>query len=502
MQAYNKILLLEQFSPAGDQLNILLKALTSEASAHLEHGAIEELIGKEGSEFLRRLLQGYLDGRSRQEQQADAVIGSDGIIRNHHRQGCQRGLMTRFGEVTVTRIGYSARNTKSLFPMDAELNLPADKYSHGLRRLVAEEAAQKSFDEVVLSVRRTTAGKIPKLQAEQLVAETAQDFESFYAEPQLRTREPTKDPLVLSTDGKGIVMRHDSLREHTRKAAEKEQHKLKTRLSPGEKSNRKRMATVATVYDVARHMRTAEEIMSTDQERKRERPRARNKRVWASAQRESLAVVGEMFDEALRRDPKQKRPWALLIDGQTQQMHNILVCIDKLKLKHPEMILDFVHVLEYLWTAAFCFEPEGNEATENWVKERALNILSGNAASVAAGIRRSATLRKLSKAARKPADICAKYLLNNAPIMQYHKYLDAGYPIATGVIEGACRHLIKDRLDITGARWCLEGAEAILKLRSLRSSGDFKTYFEYHKQQELRRNHTSCYQDLQLKHAA
>lgn len=286
-QAYNKILQLEEFGPAGEQLNTLLTALTSEALAHKEHGAVEEVLRLEGAEFLRKLFQGYLDGRSKQEQQADEITGCDGTMRNHHRQGCQRSLMTRFGEVTVTRIGYSARSTNSLFPMDAELNLPADKYSHGLRKLVAEAAAQKSFDEVVLSIQRTTAGKVPKLQAEQLVAEIAQDFESFYCETQNTLPEQTKDLLILSTDGKGIVMRHDSLREHTRKAAENEKHKLKTRLSPGEKSNRKRMATVATVYDVARHMRTAEEIMSTDKEHKKRRDRERETNVSGRAQRES-----------------------------------------------------------------------------------------------------------------------------------------------------------------------------------------------------------------------
>lgn len=102
-------------------------------------------------------------------------------------------------------------------------------------------------------------------------------------------------------------------------------------------------------------------------------------------------------------------------------------------------------------------------------------------------------MRMLSKSAREPADRCADYLLKYAPMMQYHEYLDEGFPIATGVIEGACRHLIKDRLDITGARWSLRGAEAVLKLRSLKSSNDFDAYWHYHKAQELRRNHESRY---------
>jgi hypothetical protein len=166
------------------------------------------------------------------------------------------------------------------------------------------------------------------------------------------------------------------------------------------------------------------------------------------------------------------------------------------------LILDFIQVLEYLWKAAFCFHTEGSEAAEAWVAGRALQILKGKASDAAAGMRRSATSRQLSTEERKPVDTCADYLLKYRQMLKYDAYLAAGLPIATGVIEGTCRHLIKDRMDITGARWGLQSAEAILKLRSLHSSGDLDEYWAFYKAQALKRNHVARYNSFPLKEAA
>jgi len=151
------------------------------------------------------------------------------------------------------------------------------------------------------------------------------------------------------------------------------------------------------------------------------------------------------------------------------------------------VIVDFIHVLDYLWKAAYCFHDAGTKEAEKWVQHRALELLNGNVSYTAAGMRRSATLQNLSQEQRKGIDTCANYLLNRKNELHYDEYLEKGYPIATGVIEGACRHLIKDRMDITGARWRLKGAEAVLKLRSLRSSGDASEYFQFYKEQSRMR---------------
>jgi len=156
-------------------------------------------------------------------------------------------------------------------------------------------------------------------------------------------------------------------------------------------------------------------------------------------------------------------------------------------------VVDFIHVIEYIWKAAWCFHPEGDPNAEQWVRTQARQVLAGRAGIVAAAIRRKATYHGLDPGKRKPADTAAAYLLAKKPYLDYPTALAQGWPIATGVIEGACRHLVKDRMDVTGARWGLDGAEAILKLRTLISNGDFEQYWTWHLAQEQQRIHNSRY---------
>jgi hypothetical protein len=491
----------EEFAPAREQFAVIVAQLQSAAVLGMEHGEVERLVWREGTELLRRLLQAHFDLRTGREKREAGMRGADGVMRSQVRQGCPRRLESLFGAVEVRRCGYSAPEERSLFPLDGELNLPKDSYSHGLRERLASEVARGSFDEAVRAIEMTTGGKIPKRQAEELTAKVSQDFEAFYEGRAGQGPEETLDPLVLSEDGKGIVMRREDLREGTKRAAERESHKLKTRLSPGEKRNRKRMATVAAVYSIERQVRTPESVMGVKSEKDAPQPRARNKRVWASVERSPEQVTEEVFQEALRRDPNRERPWLMLVDGQEEQLGQIRAAIDRHGVE-VTLVLDFIHVLEYLWKAAWCFFVPGCEAVEAWVGERALQILRGKARDVAAGMRRSATLRDLSQDQRKGVDSCADYLLKYHEMLRYDRYLAEGFPIATGVIEGACRHLINDRMDITGARWGLCSAEAVLKLRSLHSSGDTEAYWAFHKAQEQERNHRSRMASHLFKEAA
>ena len=156
--------------------------------------------------------------------------------------------------------------------------------------------------------------------------------------------------------------------------------------------------------------------------------------------------------------------------------------------------MDFIHALEYLWKAAWSFFYTGDPDAEDWVADQAVKLLDGKARDVAAGIRRRATRSGYSAAERKGADEAATYLTSKTPYLRYNHALQAGWPIATGTIEGACRHLVKDRLEVTGARWGLTGAEAILTLRTVLANGDFDTYWAHHLKQEHQRVHLSRYQ--------
>lgn len=302
--------------------------------------------------------------------------------------------------------------------------------------------------------------------------------------------------VVVSFDGKGIVMRPDSLRPKTARAAAASSNKLETRLSKGEKSNRKRMAEVGAVYELTPVPRSAADVLSskskTSTEQPPEAPKAKNKWVTASVVEDAAQVLSKVFDEAERRDPAHARPWMVLVDGNNHQIDRARHEAATRKIE-VSILVDFVHVLEYLWGAAWSFFNEGDVTAEAWVHERALSILEGHAKDVAAGIRRRASTARLSKHKRKKADDCARYLTNKAPYLDYPSALAKGRPIATGVIEGTCRFLVKDRMGITGARWSVEGAEAVLKLRAVCANGDFPAYWRFHQQNEQRRVHRSRY---------
>jgi hypothetical protein len=353
----------------------------------------------------------------------------------------------------------------------------------------------------VASIERGTATSVPKRQLEQLAQRGTSDFDDFYAQRQAQAAaqppSATGSVLVLSTDGKGVAMRRQDLREATRKAAEAKQPKLRKRQSKGEKKNAKRMAMVAAVYSLAPFVRRPEDIVRELRpvgEATPKRPRPENKRVWASLELSAEGVIDEAFKEATSRDPQHKKRWVALVDGNETQLGDILVCAEHYGVELT-VVVDIIHVLEYVWKAAWALHTEGSKEAERWVTERFLEILRGHASRVAGGMRRSATRQGFSTHERAAIDDCADYLLKYGPYLRYDAYLAAGLPIATGVIEGACRHLIQDRMGITGARWSLKGAEAVLRARALRSSGDFDEYWTLHQQAELKRNHLSRYAD-------
>jgi hypothetical protein len=399
-------------------------------------------------------------------------------------------------------MAYRAKTAGNLHPTDAALNLPCERHSHGLRQHCAIEASRGSYEEATSALGRQIGVGLGKRQVEQLAARAAVDFEAFYdARP--RPVATADKVVVISADGKGVVMRPDALRPQTAAAAAKSKTKLKGRLSKGEKANRKRMAEVGAVYTVDPVVRSTEDVMApkTDATKHKEAPKAADKWLTASLVDDAASVIAKVFDEAQRRDPAKRCQWVALVDGNCHQIDRI----------HKEatargievtVVVDWVHVLEYLWSAAWSFHSEGDPGAEDWVHDKAIEVLSGRASIVAASIRRKATMLRLDATTRKNADACADYLLAKAPYLDYPSALAKGWPIATGVIEGAVRHVVKDRMDITGARWGLPGAEAVLKLRALRTNGDWPGYWTFHLAAEHQRVHQSRYHAGSIPRAA
>ncbi|MHB1740405.1 MAG: ISKra4 family transposase [Actinomycetes bacterium] len=484
----------DNFEASRTAFETLVGFLDGGDAAQLTHGELEQRIRTDGFELLRLLFQDHLDLRARREQRLAAVVGADGITRRYAEEDHHRPLVTIFGEVVVARLAYRRKRAPNLHPADAGLNLPTEIHSHGLRQVAATEAARGSFGEVVVAIERSTAAAVPKRQVEALTQAAAVDFAAFFDQAARPVAQPG-EVVVISVDGKGIVMRPEGLRAATAAKAATSEHKLAGRLSRGEKANRKRMAEVGAVYTVTPVPRTGEDVMAhRGDAAPKAAPKATNKWLTASVVDDTATVISGVFDEALRRDPDHARPWVALVDGNNHQIDRI----------HTEatargiditILIDWVHVLEYIWSAAWSFFAEGEAAAEDWVGRKAIDVLGGRASIVAAAIRRKATTKGLDEATRKNADVCADYLLAKAPYLDYPAALSAGWPIATGIIEGAVRHVVRDRMDVTGARWGLQGAEAVLKLRALRANGCWHDYWSFHLAQEYQRVHQSRYRN-------
>jgi hypothetical protein len=399
----------EPFATSRELFSAMESYLMSNDAKSLTHSELEREIEKRGRELMRSLLQAHLDTRSPGEA-TDLVRDAAGEMQSRA-QLHDRQLETIFGTVTVSRTGYGAEGKPSLHPLDGALNLPLDKYSHEVRRRVAIEAAKNAFDEGVQTLETYTGAHVPKRQFEELVDRAAQDFEGFYERRQASARAApsTGSILVLTVDGKGVVMRPEDLREATRRAAAKRKETFTARLSQGRRLHAKRMASVAAVYTIEPFVRTPEDILAPVENAPKElhRPRPEHKRVWASLERTPEEVITAMFDEAEHRDPRHQKTWVALVDGNLTQLE-ILQKLAQQREISLRILVDYIHVAQYMWQAALAFYPGEAEKQDAWVGSHLLEVLRGKAGHVAGGMRRSATLQAMTATERKPVDDCAR----------------------------------------------------------------------------------------------
>ena len=484
------------FAASVGLFTALVAELEGPGAAGLTACELENLLAGRGREVQRQLLQDHLDLRAAREERAARehpapATGADGITRNRLETGHGRLLATLFGTVRITRCAWRRPGVPSLRPADAALSLPACRPSHALARLAAVEAARGSFEAAHAAITDRCGPVIGKRQVEQAVVSAATDIAAFYA-ARVPVPATASTLLVISADAKGIVMRPEALRPATAKAAAR-QGRMRTRLAAGEKPNRKRMATLTCVYDAEPSPRRPHDIIAPPGGRHghrtlRPRPKATAKWLAGSVEHDPAEMIAAAFSQAEARDRQHQRTWVVLVDGAEHQLDLIRAEAARRGII-IHIVIDLIHVLEYIWKAAWSLHPAGDPAAEDWVAVKALAVLAGDSARAAAEITAEADAAGLTAAQRAGADACVRYLTSKHEYLRYDQALAAGWPIATGVIEGACRHLIGDRLDITGARWGLQGAEAVLTLRAVISNGDFDEYWRFH----LAREHQRLY---------
>ena len=453
----------------------LEKWLCSSQAHALSLGDIEVQEQRRGRELLRLLLQAHVESRG------DGSVGE--AIRVHHpdtppreyalyaqKRVHLRRIITVFGEICVSRIGYGREGKKSIHPLDELLQLPARKYSYEIQRLVVKRAVQGPFEEAVDAVFEATGVRIPKRSTEKIVIEASADFYSFYARRRGSGGNRTGSILVGSIDCKGIPMVKSELTQK------------KVRRGKGQKAQKKKMATVAAVFTQEPYIRTPEEVVESlfpagevQSESRHKSSGPQRKRVWASLQASKDWFITDVKKEMDRRDLRGKKFHVVVTDGERALQRRVCLMIDD-----AVLVLDLLHVLERLWAAGHALYGEGTKEAVEFVRLRTLRLLRGEVSQVVKGLRQIATKRRLKGKTAEALLGAASYYYRNKSRMRYDEYLAKGLPIASGSVEGACKNLIKDRMERSGMRWSSDGAEAMVKMRAIYLSRDFDEYWVWH----------------------
>lgn len=450
---------------------------------------VEREQDKRGREVQRLLLEAHMEGRGLGDvgRAVEVVVREGGrkrARRHGQRRHHERKVLTIFGTITVARLAYHAAEAASVHPLDEQAALPERMFSYEVQRRLALGSLQGPFDEALERVQESTGLVVSKRSAEDLLQDAARDFDRFYAGKHRKLPPPSETGpiLVAAIDCKGVPM------------VKPEAALRVVRPGKGSQANKKRMATVAAVFTQQPRVRTPEDVVES---LFREGPRIRpgpddaprwpgpeHKRIWASLAKSKDDVIAEVVGEVTRRDPKRKKKRTVVIDGE-----RALVQRGARALEGATSILDLMHVMEKLWKCSYSFHKEGSDEAKAWVRAYALEILRGRVSQVVKAIRCSATKRGLRGAKRAVVDAVTAYFYRNRDRMRYDEYLREGLPIASGSVEGACKNLVKDRMERSGMRWTIETGEAMLRLRAVYLSGDFDEYWRFHMACEQERLH-------------
>lgn len=425
--------------------------------------------------------------RTRAANRPPTPTSSDGTPLHYHSRRSVR-YISIFGELWCARHYFTAAGTASCAPLDAELGLPATAYSDLLREWAAYGATEQSFRENQTVLERLLGLTIPVATLEQQVARSAQDVAAFYAH-HVPTPPAAHDRiLVVQADGKGVPL-------------VTARHAQPVRLGKGQKRGTKKEAVVTCVYTIAPYRRTPTDVTAAllheqDRPRTAPRPHPSGKEQHASLAGKAQACAHLAQRAALRRSTSGMDHVALTdgSDALQGQMQTHFAA--------ATLVLDIVHANEYLWDAATAMCGEHLAQRTAWLRPRLLNLLEGRVAEVIADLEQCAAQPDTSDSQRQALTRTSSYYRRNQAFMDYDQYLARGWPIGTGVVEGACGHLVKDRMERGGMRWTVDGAQVVLDLRAVRLNGDWDAYWTFHRRHEQQRLYATVAPPVPEEHIA
>lgn len=402
---------------------------------------------------------------------------------NRYPELSNRTYRSIFGDFELSRYLYGeAPKTKALaIPLDEHFGLPSSRFSLLLESWVSQLSTSEPIHEAMAKLNNILGIRIGVDSAERIIARTGSNAEWFQDNLPAVEVAAEGELLVESTDNKGIVMRHKQTLEKLPVGAPT------NRVGP--KPDRKQMAALSGCYSVDRHIRTPQQVLDalfqvgTLESSSAPRPRPQQARFQACLSRSQehpedflngeVSAIGWLSEHVQDRR-REGQELINLNDGELSIWSNI----EQSQGQNGRVdILDLIHAIQRVWDAATLLKPKDVTA---FAKDHIFSILNGHVKRVIQSFRWKAThLGLKDKPLRDMQRICT-FLERNADKMKYNQYLAQGYPIATGFIEGACRHVIKDRMERSGMRWSVQGAQHMLYLRCVDAAGLWKEFNEVH----------------------
>jgi hypothetical protein len=384
-----------------------------------------------------------------------------------------RSYRSIFGSITISRAYYYAPGSSAVFPLDGVLNLPERGYSYVVQEFSSRLAVTMSYEDAQEFLESIFPVKMPIRSLERIVGDLCEDVHEFYERKTPPEVCPEAAVTVATVDKKGIVIRKPN----------EDQTALSAKPKNPEKPGKKKMATVISSYVTQPHVRNAGDVLRdmSDDERCDSRPRPRNKLIWGSLTEGPEETVARLKKSVDQRLPKGNE-LVCVLDGERSLWTLVYSYFPK-----AFFVLDIFHVLEHLGKAALCFRDEGSPQAREFVTERLKMLLLGRAGGVLGGLKQMLSKHRLSRPRTRCLEQVIGYLERNRKHMRYEICLARGYPIGSGVIEGACRNLINDRLELTGMSWTIRGAESIMRLRAVHINKNWDAFWKYRRQAEQRR---------------
>jgi hypothetical protein len=426
-----------------------------------------------------KLLQLFLATRVAAESHAPQV-GPDQTRVPYHSQK-PLDYFSIFGKLTFARAYFYTPGQAGVCPLDAALSLPARCYSDLLLESAEVLSVDGAYDKSLEVLSRLLGLRVPKRAVETSVAEHSALVDAFYAPPAPVPVDEEGAILVVQADGKGVPMVCSETADlRTGPPRPRAGDMGKVRRGKGDKKTRKKEAIAIAVYTIAPYPRPPQDVVNALFKKdppKEGRPTPCHKRIFASLKGKP-ANLQLLADWATQRDGPAIQQRVALTDGAEALQDQL-----QAKLSHFTLVLDFIHVDEYLWKAGTALYGETDPNRAVWVETQLLDLLSSRTKHVIQRLEDKAKTLGPRSQARRVLQQVAGYLRRNQAHMDYATYLKRGWPIGTGVIEGVCRHLIKDRLELSGMRWTKAGADALLALRAVNENHDWDAYHQFRRAQ-------------------